>query len=92
MTERTIHDIAFRGHTDLLREVLTKENVNKRDGVKNTPLHWAAYIGSIATIKLLIGAGADLEALNNHGETPADRARSRRQSKAAELLETSGLN
>jgi hypothetical protein len=45
------------------------------NGVKNnTPLHYAAKVGNMDVIRLLIGEGASLEAQNSIDETPLETA------------------
>ena len=45
------------------------------DHVGRTPLHWASKHGRSHEVKLLLDHGADLEARDNDGDTPADVAR-----------------
>ena len=49
-------------------------NVNAECDRGRTPLHEAAYIGSLSVVKLLIEKGADVNALDNQGRTPKDVA------------------
>ncbi|XP_052801934.1 palmitoyltransferase ZDHHC17-like [Mya arenaria] len=50
-------------------------SVNKRDRVnENTPLHWSNLTGNNVVGKMLLKAGADLDAINSKGESPLDVA------------------
>ncbi|KAL2152845.1 hypothetical protein VTH82DRAFT_4000 [Thermothelomyces myriococcoides] len=44
--------------------------VDIRDGQGRTPLHWAAEAGHEAVVRLLVAAGADLDAASHDGVTP----------------------
>jgi len=48
---------------------------NTRYGDSNTALHSAAFFGRADAAALLLNAGADPGAVNDHGETPADSMR-----------------
>jgi hypothetical protein len=81
--ERVDLDEAFRnaaafGHHDLTEWLLSRgANVNSRprDG-GGTALHSAAWEGNLRMVKLLVAAGADLDATDReHGATPARFAR-----------------
>lgn len=37
------------------------------DDAGNTPLHWAARRGILNPVQSLLNAGADIQALNDHG-------------------------
>ena len=37
---------------------------------ENTGLHWASYAGSVDIAELLLNAGCELEAVNEHGDRP----------------------
>ncbi|KAK3583275.1 hypothetical protein CHS0354_011162 [Potamilus streckersoni] len=65
---------------DPVRLLLTfGANVNKRDKISgNTPLHWACQTGNTVVIKMLIEAGANLDALNNKQETALDIAKAQK--------------
>jgi len=54
-----------------------KFDVNRKNerSLGNTALHWAAWHGQVSAIQLLIKAGADVDAKNDFGRTPADLAR-----------------
>jgi len=57
-----------------------------------TPLMYASRYGYIGMMKLLISAGANLEALGNNGETPLILAVIGNSYEAVELLIRSGAN
>ena len=37
---------------------------------ENTGLHWASYAGSVDIAELLLNAGCEMEAVNEHGDRP----------------------
>ncbi|KAJ5101083.1 hypothetical protein N7456_007135 [Penicillium angulare] len=47
-----------------------KLNVDSRDQWGRTPLSWAAEYGSLAVVKILLGQGADINALDYEGDSP----------------------
>ena len=51
------------------------ENIEQRDELGSTPLHFAAREGADDILDTLIRRGADAHAKNNKGETPLDVAR-----------------
>ena len=51
-----------------------KANINARDIMANTPLHWAAKAGNKNLIDKLLSGGADINAKNISGHTPLDMA------------------
>ncbi len=59
---------------------------NARSASGGTPLHTAAFTGSVAVLQLLLAAGADPSATDAKGQTPLDVARDRGRSEAAALL------
>lgn len=50
-------------------------NLEVRDSMNNTPLHYAAGYGRPAIARMLLDAGADKTAQNNTGKTPLDLAK-----------------
>lgn len=64
-----IHDAANKGDVKKIAEILAADptQVNAKDKLGNTPLHWAAFHGQLAAVKALIDAGADVKAKNNYG-------------------------
>ncbi len=60
---------------DKVQEIADAPYVETRDGDGNTQLHLAAGNGKTEIALALIKAGADINARNNDGETPAQNAR-----------------
>jgi len=48
--------------------------VNARDEEKETALHWAALLGHLPTVQLLVEHGATVTVRNRRGETPVNVA------------------
>jgi ankyrin repeat protein len=72
-----IHDAANKGDVKKIAEILAADptQLNAKDKLGNTPLHWAAFHGQLAAVKALLDAGADVKAKNNYGAfTPGDLA------------------
>lgn len=65
----------------VLLQRIARPVLNAADLDGNTPLLLAARYGHIALVRLLIGAKADLHAVNKAGHTAADAARSNPSSK-----------
>lgn len=59
---------------------------NVKDTGGNTPLHFAAYGGSIELAKVLLEMGADVNAVNNEGRTPIHFALAQGQSEMGGFL------
>ena len=58
-----------------LRELLARHpNVNARDGIGQTPLHYAAEFEDGPFVEALIAAGCDVDAVDRGGETPLANA------------------
>eukprot|EP01043_Picozoa_sp_COSAG02_P007702 COSAG02_NODE_235_length_27784_cov_9.895828_5_plen_266_part_00 len=76
-----VHIAAQYGHTDVLRLVLETHGLRERgllnaltkDGA-NTPLHLAAANDQPAAMRVLLLAGAERQAINADGDTPANAA------------------
>jgi ankyrin repeat protein len=75
MSVMPIHSAVAGRHGDMLAALVAagaEVNVAQRDGW--TPLHGAAQHGDVATVDLLLEAGADAAARNDDGITAADLA------------------
>ena len=80
MTE--LHLAAYHGEPDWVAGCIAGGlAVNARSSNGYTPLHWAVDMGCvgkpedrIAVVRALVEAGADVEAVDNGGETPAETA------------------
>lgn len=60
------------GNKDRVRELLTKgTHVDARDGAGYTALHYAARCGDTDMCKLLLSAGADINAITRAGRATA---------------------
>ncbi|MDP6679982.1 MAG: ankyrin repeat domain-containing protein, partial [Verrucomicrobiota bacterium] len=55
-----------------------------------TPLHWVAFGGKNEIVELLILNGADVNAMNNDGDTPLDFAIKFKNTETTELLRKHG--
>ena len=66
-----ISSSAKAGDTKAIEKHLTEgADVNGRDPLDGTPLHWAAVQGHTNALKLLIEKGADVNQINLFGYTP----------------------
>jgi len=65
-------------------------DVNAKDDVGETPLHWAAWIGHKEIVELLITAGADVNAKGDG--TPLHHAALRGKKEIVELLIANGAD
>ncbi len=70
----TIHLAARQGWTDLVRKHIERDPlaVHQRGWLGDTPLHWSAHNGYAEIVRLLLDAGADIEAdeINCYGGKP----------------------
>jgi ankyrin repeat protein len=72
----------------LLDHYATTDDANQADPDGNTPLHIAAYLGSVAVAEtLLTCARADVNARNKDGATPLDQFELRKQGLLPNLKE-----
>ena len=75
MAEVSIQDgwflAAKQGRSDDLQELSTQvKDVNMKDATGNTALHYSAQGGHVDCVNLLIKAKANINAVNNSGDTP----------------------
>ncbi len=69
-----------------------KLGVDSRGSEGQTPLHWMATLGDVAGIRLLLEAGAAMDAVDNQGNTPLHEAVACRQTAAARMLVDRGAD
>ncbi len=72
-SKQDIHVQAAKGNVDNVVALLDDDPklVNLVDPMDfGTPLHWAAIYGQVASCKTLIARGADLEIVDDCGQTP----------------------
>ncbi|KAH9381093.1 hypothetical protein HPB48_010765 [Haemaphysalis longicornis] len=72
-----LHQAALWGNAELLEDLLNGEQ---------TPLHVAAELGHVSTVRLLLDSGADLLARDAQGQTATDVAELSGHAQVAEML------
>uniref|UniRef100_A0A336L2X6 CSON004035 protein n=1 Tax=Culicoides sonorensis TaxID=179676 RepID=A0A336L2X6_CULSO len=72
--DRGIWACAMYGDFDALEKHIKKGHVNDRDANGYTALHYAIRTGYMRGVKMLVDAGADVNAQTNGGATPLHRA------------------
>ena len=65
---------------------------NTRGQKGETPLHWMATLGDAQAIRLLVDAGAVVDAADRNGNTPLHESCASRQVAAAKMLMRLGAN
>jgi ankyrin repeat protein len=86
-TADMLGDAAKDGSAPLI-EVLAPhmEDIDARDNLQRTALHWAALRGSTAAVKTLLDLGADINAGTDSGWTALHRAVRQGHQETAQLL------
>src|SRR5262249_47289444 len=84
--KHTLETLAALGRDDELKARLEKEPLPKGKPEQQTPLHLAASFGEIRTARVLIEAGADVNAAGPMDQTPLHNAASRGHVAVVELL------
>ncbi|EME81905.1 uncharacterized protein MYCFIDRAFT_138563 [Pseudocercospora fijiensis CIRAD86] len=88
-----LHFCSANGFTELLRSFLSQNVpslVNHGNNEGNTPLHWAAYNGHLAIVKLLVENGADMWAKNKAGHLAMFEAERADKSEVVQYLLVAG--
>ena len=88
-----LHLAALHGHEIIMAKLLgagadpEATNVNREEGLDHfTPLHYAAHKGNLEAIRVLLRAGANVNAGDRSGMTPLMRAIEGRHERAAWVL------
>jgi uncharacterized protein len=89
-----IHTATERGRSSRVKEILDDDadSVHLRDDLGYQPLHLAAWHGRTAIAKLLLGAGAKVNAKGERGKTPLHIAVWSQKPKVVELLLAQGAD
>lgn len=68
----TIHEASQRNDLLEVKRILSRhpEALNEPDKVAWTPLHYAAFTGSVAVLEELLKCGAKVNVRDRHGQTP----------------------
>ncbi len=94
---REIFRAAKKGDLAALRKLLRADSslAHSRDKDGSTPLHWAAWRGQVEVARLLLEAGADVNARNQNthwGTTPLHAAAHGNQAAVVQLLLANGAD
>lgn len=69
--EELLYKTARLGEIDIIKKLISRGvNVNAKNIMGNTPLHFAVWHGRLDVVQFLITNGANVNAINNHGQSP----------------------
>ena len=86
-------DAARKDDASAVRTLLgRKVDVNAAETDGTTALHWAAYVGNVETVQLLVRAGANVKAANRYGVTPLSLACVKGNPQVVEMLLKAGAD
>ena len=86
-----IYKAAATKNIEAIKQYLAGGNdVNKKNVVSQTSLHYASASGDKEIIEILIGKGAVVNAVDKYGKTPLDLANMNGRTEAAKLLRKHG--
>ena len=89
----SIHKAALYGNIESVKQHLDAgTDVNAKDDIGRTPLHWSTVFGKNEIVELLIAEGADINAKNRGGVTPLYDAAFKGRKEIAELLIAEGAD
>ena len=89
--DRTLIAAIARGDIEEVKQHLaTGADVNAKNKVGGTPLHFAALEGRKEIVELLIAKGGDVNIKTDDGLTPLDRAIKYQRTETADLLRKNG--
>jgi len=92
LTHEDILSLVKNCETQLLLNFLDKGNVNSKNELDETILHYAAMRGCTEIVKLLISKGANINLKNEGGQTPLHIASLNEHYRMVELLVSNGAN
>jgi ankyrin repeat protein len=89
MKATALHAAAYAGRTEAARRLIEYHiDINKQGPYNGyTALHDAIWQNNIATVEIIIEAGANLDLKSNDGETPLEFARSKNRKEIAAMIE-----
>ena len=87
----SIHKAALDGNIESVKQHLDAgTDVNAKDDIGRTPLHWSTVFGKNEIVELLMAEGADINAKSDGGRTPLDWAIRSNVTETADLLRKHG--
>ena len=94
MSQQDLLEAVTTGDQDRVVELIRTrpDSIREADQLGKTGLHYAAETNQVAIARLLVDAGADLEAQTSWGATPFDWAATMGNGAVAELLLASGAS
>ena len=88
---RWLHQVSRDHDIEKIQSLLSEgANVNEKDWLGYTALHWAIYFGYIDVAKVLLSEGANPNIQSDTGRTPLQIATEMRYEKLVELLRMQG--
>ena len=86
-----IWEAAETGNIEAVKQHLVAgTDVNAKDDIGRTPLHWSTVFGKNEIVELLMAEGADINAKSDGGRTPLDWAIRSNATETADLLRKHG--
>jgi len=85
-----LHWVATEGIASLIPKMAPNCNISAKDKWGNTALHVAAVAGDLETVEALVSAGADINLVNDKGDTPYRLAHKERNNDVSSYLKSIG--